>query len=216
MYMKTFLRITLFALALLIGAPCIHAQKSDKQLKKELKQKADKTSRKEAKAYTKQGWEVMPGRLPLEKQLQESKYSQIDKNENGARRYFTGSHEALGGNYSAAKQIADNRAHLELAQQIYNEISRLIKDKVSNENYKGKNITAIDEFISANKGVVEGQLQGIESVLEMYKKRSDGTYEVRVFARIDAEKAMLMSKKGYYTLLKQKSEELAKELDEIL
>lgn len=214
--MKTFLRISFFALALLIGAPCIHAQKSEKELKKELKKKADKTSRKEAKEYIKQGWEVMPGRLPLEKQLQESKYAQIDENENGTRRYFVGSHEAIGGNYSAAKQIADNRAHVELAQQVYNEISRLVKDQVSNENYGNKNITAIDEFISANKGVVQGQLQGVESVLEMYKKRADGTYEVRVFARIDAEKAMRMSKNGYYNLLKQKSEELAKELDEIL
>ena len=214
--MKIFFKITLFALVLLICSPCVFAQKSEKVLKKELKKKADKVSRKEAKKYTKQGWEVMPGRLPLEKQLQEAKYSQLDENEKGAKRYFVGSHEAVGGNYSAAKQIADSRAQAELAQQVYNEINRLVKNQVSNENYNGKNITHIDEFISANKNVVNAQLQGIESVVEMYKKRTDGTYEVKVFFRIEAELAIRMSKEGYYNLLKQKSDELAKELNTIL
>lgn len=214
--MKTLLKITLFALALLVGSPCIYAQKSDKELKKELKKKADKTSRKEAKKYTKEGWEVMPGGLPLEKQLQEAKYSQLDENEKGGNRYLVGSHEAVGGSYSAAKQIADSRAHAELAQQVYNEINRLIKDQVSNDNYGGKNIAYIDEFVSTNKNVIGAQLQGVESVIEMYKKRKDGTYEVKVFTRIDAENAMRMSKNGYYQLLKQKSDELANELYEIL
>ncbi len=204
------------ALAIAIAVPSVSAQMTEKELKKELAKKVDKDSKKEAKVLKKEGWKVMPGKLPLEKQIQQAKYTELDRNENGSARYFTGTHQALGGNYSAAKQIADNRANLELAQSIYNDIARKIKDQVASNNFGGKDIEVIDEFVSANQSVVSAQLQGVESVVEMYREKGSGQYEVRTFVRIDADKALKMSKYGYYNLLKEKSQALADTLDKML
>lgn len=215
--MKTTIKALLCAMAIMVAAPAVsNAQMTQKELKKELNKKVDKDSRKEAKALKKDGWKVMPGKLPLDKQIQAAKYSELDKNAEGASRYFTGTHQAIGGNYSAAKQIADNRAYLELAQSVYNDIARKVKDQVASNNFGGKDIEVIDEFISANQSLVSAQLQGAESVIEMYREKDHGQYEVRVFVRIDAEKALKMSKNGYYNLLKEKSQELANTLDKML
>ena len=45
-------------------------QEIQKMAKKDLKAKVDKNTRKEAKRLKKEGWQVKPGALPLEKQLE--------------------------------------------------------------------------------------------------------------------------------------------------
>lgn len=214
--MRNFINAIVLVLALAVAVPVASAQKSDKELRKELNKKADKASRKEAKKFVKDGWQVMPGKLPLDQQIRNAKYSELDVNDEGGSRYFTATHQAIGGNYSAAKQIADSRAAAELASKVYSDINRIVKDQVSNENFGGKDIALIDEFLSANQNVVSGQLQGIETVVEMYREKGNGQYEVYVFMRIDAEKALQMSKHGYYNLLKEKSQDLADKFEQML
>ena len=71
------------AMALIVACSCAFAQTAEerKQLikerqevqklaKKDLKAKVDKNTRKEAKRLKKEGWQVKPGALPLEKQLE--------------------------------------------------------------------------------------------------------------------------------------------------
>lgn len=64
--------------ALLFTAFTMFAQSSDvykerrelmKMSKSALNEKASKAAKKEAKKYVKEGWEVAPGALPIEKQL---------------------------------------------------------------------------------------------------------------------------------------------------
>lgn len=203
-------------LSLVVAAPLAYAQKSDRELRRELSKNADKASRKEAKQYTKEGWGVMPGKLPLDQQIRNAKYSELDENADGTVRYFTGSDKSTGGNYTAAKQIAHSRAASDIAGKVYTEIRRLVDDRVANDNFGGKDVTVIDEFISANKHVVEAELQGIETVVEMFREIGDGKYEMYVLVRIDAQKALQMCKKGYYNLLRQKSQQLADEFDKML
>lgn len=51
--------------------------------KKALNEKATKEARKEAKKLKKQGWQIAPGALPLEKQLDKSYLMQYEYDENG-------------------------------------------------------------------------------------------------------------------------------------
>ncbi len=60
-----------FALMLLFFSPLAMAQ-STKELKKEVKSKALKDARKEAKRLKKDGYNVNPGQLPMDKQLEKS------------------------------------------------------------------------------------------------------------------------------------------------
>lgn len=214
--MKTSMKALFCSLILMFAVQVTMAQATDKQLKKDLKSKVEKDCRKTAKSLVKAGWKVMPGKLPLERQIQDSRYAELDQDKNGEKLYITATHQAIGGNYSAAKKIADDRAHMELAANISSTLSEMVKGKLSNTNYGEGDIELIDEFISANKNLVSISLQGIFPVLEIYREKDNNTYEVQVFVKINAADALKMAKKAYRDGLYKQSEQLAKELDEIL
>lgn len=213
--MKTMLKVFTCSLVLLFAFSTVNAQSSSKQLKKDLKAKVEKDCRKTAKQLEKDGWKVMPGKLPLERQIQDSRYAELDKDKNGEKLYFTGTHKSVGGNYSAAKKIADDRARMELAEHVSSTISELVKGKLSNTDYGEKDIEVIDEFVSANKNLVSVALQGVFPVLEIYREK-DNKVEVQVMVKTNAAEALKIAKKAYRDKLYQQSEQLAKELDEIL
>lgn len=58
--------------------------------KKALNEKATKDARKEAKRLKKQGWQIAPGALPLEKQLDKSYLMQYEYDENGYQKFLMG------------------------------------------------------------------------------------------------------------------------------
>lgn len=213
--MKTMIKVFVCSLALLFAGSAVNAQSSDKQLKKDLKAKVEKDCRKTAKKLEKEGWKVMPGKLPLERQIQDSRFAELDKDKNGEKLYFTGTHQSIGGNYSAAKKIADDRARMELAEHISSTLSELIKGKLSNTDYGEKDIEVIDEFVSANKNLVSVALQGVFPVLEIYREKDDKV-EVQVMVKTNAADALKLAKKAYRDKLYQQSADLAKELDAIL
>lgn len=217
---KNLFKAFMLTLALILVCPISQAQSDDKklnkQLKKDLTSRVEKESRKTAKEYQKQGWQVMPGKLPLERQIQDSRYAEIQKDEAGQRLYLTGTHMATGGNYSAAKKIADSRAKTELAEQLNSRIDQIIKDNISNKNYGEGDIEVIDKFISVNKHLASAKLNLATPVLEIFRQGSNNTYEVQVFYRIEAKPAIKETKKLYRTELSKESEELAKKLDQIL
>lgn len=213
--MKTTIKVFICSLVLLFAYSSVDAQSSDKTLKKDLKAKVEKDCRKTAKKLEKEGWKVMPGKLPLERQIQDSRYAELDKDKNGEKMYFTGTHKTIGGNYSAAKKIADDRARTELAGHISTTISELIKGKLSSTDYGDKDIEVIDEFVSANKNLVSVALQGVFPVLEIYREKDDKT-EVQVMVKTNAAEALKLAKKAYRDKLYQQSADLAKELDQLL
>lgn len=213
--MKTTIKVFICSLVLLFAYSTVDAQSSDKALKKDLKAKVEKDCRKTAKKLEKEGWKVMPGKLPLERQIQDSRYAELDKDKNGEKMYFTGTHKTIGGNYSAAKKIADDRARTELAGHISATISELIKGKLSSTDYGDKDIEVIDEFVSANKNLVSVALQGVFPVLEIYREKDDKT-EVQVMVKTNAAEALKLAKKAYRDKLYQQSADLAKELDQLL
>ena len=67
------LKVFTLLMALCLSTTVVMAQNTKKekakQAKAELKEKASKAARKEAKRLTKEGWRVAAGALPLEKQL---------------------------------------------------------------------------------------------------------------------------------------------------
>lgn len=213
--MKTMIKVFICSLVLLFAYSTVDAQSSSKELKKDLKAKIEKDCRKTAKKLEKEGWKVMPGKLPLERQIQDSRYAELDKDKNGEKMYFTGTHKTIGGNYSAAKKIADDRARTELAGHISATISELIKGKLSSTDYGDKDIEVIDEFVSANKNLVSVALQGVFPVLEIYREKDDKT-EVQVMVKTNAAEALKLAKKAYRDKLYQQSADLAKELDQLL
>ena len=200
-----------------VALPAVSQQKTNK-LNRELKAKVEKDSRKTAKKLTKEGWAVMPGKLPLAKMVQEARWAEIDTDKDtGEKLYFTGTHQAKGGNYTAAKQIADNRARLELAQAISVKVSQIIEDKVANSDFGDSDVSALTDFVSANKTVVAASLHGVDAPLEIYRvDPKSGHYEVMVFVTINAKRALKDARQAYVKAMSQQSASLAEELDEAL
>ncbi|WP_251621651.1 hypothetical protein [Odoribacter lunatus] len=213
--MKTMNRVLISVVLVVLAFTASNAQSSAKALKKDLKAKVEKDCRKTAKQLEKEGWKVMPGKLPLERQIQDSRYAELDTDNNGEKLYLTATHKSVGGNYSAAKKIADDRAASELAEHISKTISEMIKGKLSSTDYGDGDIETIDEFISANKNLVSVSLESVFPVLEIYREK-DNKVEVQVMVKTNAAKALKVAKKAYKDKLYQQSAELAKDLDELL
>ena len=96
----------------LIGTTVTYAQKTTDEIRKEMNKKASKDARKEAKKLKKEGWEVTPGALPIEKQLDRAYMMQYEISESGLPKYVIGEAMSIGEHYDAAKMQA-----LQLAKQ---------------------------------------------------------------------------------------------------
>ena len=72
----------------------------------EVNRKASKAARDEAKKLEKEGWQVAPGALPLEKQLDRSYMMQYEFDESLYPKYIMGEAMSIGTNYDGAKMQA--------------------------------------------------------------------------------------------------------------
>ena len=106
-------KIVFFISMLLFTASPSFAQLSKEQInerkeirklaKSDLKEKASKSARKEAKKLQKEGWTIAPGALPIDKQLDKSYLMQMEYDENMFPKYLMGEAMSIGENYDAAE-----------------------------------------------------------------------------------------------------------------
>lgn len=204
--------VLLAAVVALFSVDC-WAQKSDKELKKELRERVNRDCKKEAKQLAREGWRVMPGKLPLERQIQEARYAELDTDAEGRRANFVGTHQAIGGNYSAAKQICDTRARVEIAQQVGSTIAQQVKDQMSSRNLGDGDLELVDQTLSASTTKVAASLPGATPVVEMFRELQDSKYEVRVVVTSPYQSTLKAVKSGLVNDLKKSTEELAAKVD---
>ncbi len=155
--------------------------------KKEIKANADKDSRKSAKAMEKDGWQSMAGRLTLEKQIEQAKVAEATLDADGNKTYLIGTHVAVGGNYSAAKNIANTRAKAELATQLKTRIKSDILDKNSNKQLSPKDIKLLDETIAVVVENADVSMQGVNNLMEAYRNIDGGKCEVTITLGVKAD-----------------------------
>lgn len=77
-------------------------QKDEKVINKDLQKKAIKEARKQAKELTKEGFKTPVGKLPLDKQLENSWEKQMEIDMNGNPYWYIATSRVIGGNQSAA------------------------------------------------------------------------------------------------------------------
>ena len=115
-------------------------KKHEKVLDKNLRKKAVKEARQEAKKLEKEGFKTPVGKLPLGKQLEDAWEKQAEMDINGNPYWYIASSRMVGGNQSSAALQAVNAAKIDLAGQIQTKVSQLIEAKVarSEERRVGK------------------------------------------------------------------------------
>ena len=77
-------------------------QKDEKVINKDLQKKAIKEARKQAKELTKEGFKTPVGKLPLDKQLENSWEKQMEIDMNGNPYWYIATSRVIGGNQWAA------------------------------------------------------------------------------------------------------------------
>ncbi|MFI3318101.1 MAG: hypothetical protein SNH88_02820 [Rikenellaceae bacterium] len=176
------------SLSLLVGIEGGFAAKSAQDVaKKEIRDNADKDSRQSAKSLIKEGWKSMPGRLTLEKQIENSKIAEVKLTADGTKAYVIGTHRAVGGNYSAAKNIALVRAKGEIAAQLKSELKSMVNDKNSNSVVSEDEIALVDETLSVILSKSDVNMVGLTNILEIYRDMDGGKCEVMISMSIDLE-----------------------------
>lgn len=191
-------------------------QEIHKLSKAELNERATKAARKEAKKLVKDGWQVAPGALPLDKQLDKSYLMQQEYDENFFPKYLMGEAMSIGENYDAAKMQALELAKQNLAGQIQTEVTALIENTVANKQLKPEDAASVVQSISAGKSLITQSIGRVLTVVEVYRTVSNNNKEVLVRIAYNAEMAKAAAKEAIRVDLEKRGEELHDKLDELL
>lgn len=219
-------KLFVIALALTVGASCAYAQtqkeitKERKEISKlsksELNAKASKAARKSAKSYAKEGWEVTPGKLPLEKQLDKAFNMQYEYDENAFPKFIMSEAMSIGENYDAAKMQALELAKQSLAGQIQTEVTALIENSVANKQLSQEQAASITETVMASKNLISQSIGRVIPVVECYRTKSNKNKEVLMQIAYNSAMALEAAKNAVREQLEQKGEKLHEQLDKVM
>lgn len=184
-----------------------------KMTKNELNSKASKAARKEAKKLAKEGWQVAPGALPLDKQLDRSYNLQYEFDENILPKYIMGEAMSIGENYDAAKMQAMELAKQALAGQIATEVTALIENTVANKQLTQEQAASITQTVTASKSLISQSIGRVVPVVEVYRVKGNKNKEVLVRIAYSTDMAIQTAKKVIRDELEKKGEDLHEQLD---
>lgn len=224
--MKTYLLKAALVSVLLSSTMSISAQISKEQLrerkemqkmaKDELKQKASKDARKEAKKLKKDGWQIAPGALPIEKQLDRVYTMKYEIDDDMFPKWIMGEAMSIGENYDAAKMQALALAKQNLAGEIQTEITALLENNVDNKQLAPEQAASVVKTISAGKQLISQNIGRTITVIEMYRPLKNKNKEVRVQIAYNSKMAKEAAKKAIRDDLEKQGDDLGKKLDEML
>ena len=218
---------TLFAILLGLMCCSVSYAQSAKEIRKEraeirkmskadLKEKATKTARKEAKKLQKEGWQTAPGALPIDKQLDKSYLMQMEYDEEMFPKYIMAEAMSIGGNYDAAKMQALELAKQNLAGQIQTEVTALIENTVANEQLEAEQAATITRSVMAAKNLISQSIGRVIPVVEVYRTKANKNKEVLVRIAYNSDMAKKAAIKAVKEDLEKKGDDLHKKLDELL
>lgn len=191
-------------------------QEIRKLAKAELNQKVDRSVKKEAKRLAKEGWQVKPGALPLEKQLERSYLMQYEYDESLFPKYIMSEASSVGESYDAAKTAALSLAITNLAGQIQTEVTALVENTVANRQLSAEEAASIVETVQASKNLISQSIGRTIPVMECYRINSKKNNEVLVRIAYNAEMAKEAAKKAVRDELEKKGNNLHQQLDKVL
>lgn len=184
-------------------------------LDKDLRKKAIKNARKEAKKLEKEGFKTPVGKLPLAKQIETSWEKQAELDINGNPYWYIASSRIIGVNQSSAAMQATNTAKIELAGQIQTKVSQLIEAKVANDDMGQEEAAGLSNVVASSKSIIFSTLGRIIPLVEVYRTLPNQNVEVMVTIGYSIQEANKQAVNAIRKELEAKSEGLVKELDKL-
>ncbi len=211
--MKKRFTIVIVILATLIALPSL--AQSEKQIKKDIKGKAIKDARKEAKRLKKEGFKVAPGQMPMDKQIEATWIKRYETDDMGNKKWFVADARSVGETHSAAKLQAYEVAKVNLAGQIGTEIAGLIETNIANAQLSSEEAASITETMATFKSIVGAKMGRTLTLFEADKSIGKNT-EVFVTMAYSYAQAVNMSKDIIKKEMKGKMNIQSEKLDTIL
>ena len=212
------LSLAMTAPAVRLNAQALENLKERQALAKEtraaLNTRASKDARKEAKRLQKEGWQVSPGMLPLEKQLDRVYQMLYQYDADLSPTYIIGDAQSIGETYDAAKFQAIELAKISLASQIESEMVGIIDTDVSNAQLSAEEAASVTKSVGAMKSVMAQKLGRVIPVVECYRTLPNKNKEVRVMIVYSTKQALEQAKKTVREQLADEGADLRAKLDQ--
>lgn len=181
------------------------AQKTEKEIKKDISSKSIKLARKEAKKLKKEGWDVVPGSLPLEKVLEKSFIKSEEETAKGGKKYIFADGNAVGETKTAAEIQALTVAKLALASQVESNVNALLSANLANQQLNNEDAASITQTLANSKELISAQLGYVEPAFKIYRipaNPKNSEVQMRIF--YDVEQSLQIAKKVIQKELKDK------------
>lgn len=209
--MKTTLTI-LLSLFVMIG----FAQNSDKEIKKELKDRAIKSARKEAKKLSKEGWQVNAGSLPIAKVLENAWEKQVTEDAKGNPLYITADGNGVAESKTAAEMQSIEMAKLQLAGLIETNVNSLISANIANAQLSTKDAASVTEIVQSSKNLIVMELGYVDPFFKIHRDLKDNKVESQVRLFYDRTQSMEIAKKVIRKELKDKLQLNEEKLEKLM
>ena len=182
---------------------------------KEIKGKAVKEARLEAKRLEKkENWTVLPGAMPMDKQLEKVWMKQYAENPDGTPTYIFADGNGVGKTMTAAEMQAMEAAKLQLAGQISNEVNQIIEGKIANDQIDRETGNSLTKFVAGSKNYIIQNLSYVRPGFKVYREVGQQDLEVQVKLFYNAEEAMIAAQKALEQKIRNELEDEADELIE--
>lgn len=211
--MKRTFSVIITILAILIAMP--NMAQSEKKIKKDIKSKAIKQARKEAKKLKKDGFKVAPGQLPMDKQIENTWIKRYEVDDKGNKKWFVADARSVGETHSAAKLQAYEVAKVNLAGQIGTEVAGLIETNIANAQLNAEDAASVTETVATFKSIVGSKMGRTTTLFEADKTIGKNT-EVFVTMSYSYADAINMAKEIIKKEMKDKMKLQSEQLDTIL
>ena len=209
-------KTTIFFTVLFFFSALLSAQQSDKELTKELKDKAIREARKEAKQLGKEGWQTPPGALPLSKLVEQAWKKQLLTDENGDPRYITADGNGVAESKTAAEMQAVEMAKLQLAGLVQTNISSLISANVGNEQLSTEDAATVTEVVQSAKNIIATELGYVNPFFKLERSLKDKKVEIQVRLFYDSKQSLQIAKKVVREELEKKLQANEEQLERLM
>ena len=211
--MKNFRQITLlFTLFTFIGF-CSVGQ----IISKGDARKNEKSAKKEAKNLEKDGFYVMPGDLPIEKQLARSYARAQEEDENGYPKYVVTAANVVAETQPAALIAAKEIAKLDIAGSMQSTIAAIIETQVANQQFNTQEAASLQKSVAASKNIIAQKLGRLIKLTEFYKKpKKSKNVEIILRVGYSEEMARKVAISAIKEQLGEEADDLSEQLDSLL
>jgi hypothetical protein len=213
---KTMKKIFTIMTCALLAASLAIGQQTDKELKKDLKDKALKSAKKEARTLSKQGWKTMPGELPMEKMIEKAWMKQVAEDEKGNPIYITADGNGVAETKTAAEAQALEFAKLQLAGTIETKVASIVNGNIANEQLSTEDAASVTQIVQSSKNIIAQQLGYINPAFKLYRDLEDKKIEVQTRIFYETKQSLVIAKKAIKKDLKEKLKKTDEEVDKLL